>query len=895
MKTIQLFQPDYQPKYVEPQMSYDCNLLKNIDKINLRKYPAEGVLTLEQLKNCLKMQLEQENTYNLPIKSVENFHSVNNDKFLHYNKKLTDLESSWKEIATKAFEKNLNYLKQKESEVRPPKLALYPFLKILPKENYINLILQEIRNLAQNSQSYSLSMSLLSIRLGFLIFREYEVLMKERNGILDKTIDIYNKYLKWYSQTDFSDTEKAVNGRIVWNKLLHENQYYGPSLDKECVEWPYHVFYNLGKFLYKIIINDIKINGDNQSTNSELRQKPAFYKLYRNKGKFLIEQVKPHPIICKLYKDAQSNILTFEATLIPSLCPPRPWISINSGGYALLKTNFVRTPYYAKARQIQFFESLPANQLYPALDSLNQLGSIPWKVNTPVLDILIKVFQEGGSVKLDVPRPPSILLSTDDSMGNENVKDNSCISRTKLELKKKKEEMYSLWCDCLYKLSLANHFRNHVFWLPHNLDFRGRVYPIPPHLTHLGSDLARSILIFAQGKPLGSHGLDWLKIHTINLTGLKKRENLKERLKFANENIDKIVDSAENPLTGDMWWAESDEPWQTLASCMEVVKALKSPNPEKYICCFPVHQDGSCNGLQHYAALGRDQIGAASVNLHPSDTPQDVYSVVVNMVEKLRLKDAENGVKIAQLLEGHLTRKIIKQTVMTTVYGVTKYGARLQIMKQMKDLENFPLEHCWEASTYLTYKTFDSLRTMFESARTIQDWFTNCAYIISTIFGKPIEWKTPLGFQVLQPYFKFNKSTAQVRNVEEKIDSLKQKNSFPPNFIHSLDSSHMMLTSLFCERAGITFMSVHDCFWTHPCTIDIMNKICREQFVALHSEPILDDLSKYLHERYLQNSDVLLEMFTKKEMGHLIETFNSVPEKGSFNLKNVLKSVYFFS
>ncbi|XP_014613955.1 PREDICTED: DNA-directed RNA polymerase, mitochondrial isoform X2 [Polistes canadensis] len=892
LKTIQLFKPDYQPEYIKPQMSYNCNLLKDIDKLNSRKNPAEGVLSLEQLRNSLKMQIEQENKYLLSIKSVENFHSVDNNKLLHYKEKLSDLESSWKEIALKAFERNLKYLEQQELDLKPHKFALYPFLKILPKEQYVDLILQEIRNLSQNSQSYSLTVTLLSVKLGHLVFREYEIFMKEKNGILDKSIDVYNKYLNWYSQTDFSDTKDAVNGRTVWNKLIYENQHHGPSIDKECVEWPYHVLLNIGKFLYKIIINDIKINGDNQSINSLTRQKPAFYTVFRNKGKCLVEQVKPHPILCKLYKDAQSNILTFEATLIPSLCPPRPWISINSGGYALLKTNFVRTPFYAKARQIQLLENIPSSQLYPAFDNLNQLSSIPWKVNTQVLDIVIKVFQEGGSIKLDVPQPPSILSSTDDLIENEDLKD-VCTSKTRLQLKKKKEEMYSLWCDCLYKLSLANHFRNRIFWLPHNLDFRGRVYPVAPHLTHLGSDLARSILIFAQGKPLGPNGLDWLKIHTVNLTGLKKRENLKERLKFANENIDKIIDSAENPLTGDMWWAESDEPWQTLASCMEIVKALKSPNAEKYISSFPVHQDGSCNGLQHYAALGRDQIGAASVNLQPSDKPQDVYSVVVNMVEKIRSKDAEDGVQIAKILEGYLTRKIIKQTVMTTVYGVTKYGARLQIMKQMKDLENFPMEHCWEASTYLTYKTFDSLRTMFESARTIQDWFTNCAYIISTIFDEPIEWKTPLGFQVLQPYVKFKSNNQNLPVL--KIDTLKQRNSFPPNFIHSLDSSHMMLTSLFCERAGITFMSVHDCFWTHPCTIDIMNKICREQFVALHSEPILDDLSKYIYEKYLRDSDTLLKTFTTKEIEYLTHTFNSVPEKGSFNLNNVLKSVYFFS
>ena len=43
-------------------------------------------------------------------------------------------------------------------------------------------------------------------------------------------------------------------------------------------------------------------------------------------------------------------------------------------------------------------------------------------------------------------------------------------------------------------------------------------------------------------------------------------------------------------------------------------------------------QDGSCNGLQHYAALGRDQEGAEQVNLEPSETAGDVYMGVAKMV-----------------------------------------------------------------------------------------------------------------------------------------------------------------------------------------------------------------------------------------------------------------------
>jgi len=48
--------------------------------------------------------------------------------------------------------------------------------------------------------------------------------------------------------------------------------------------------------------------------------------------------------------------------------------------------------------------------------------------------------------------------------------------------------------------------------------------------------------------------------------------------------------------------------------------------------CNAETQDGSCNVLQHYAALGRDVVGAESVNLTPVNAPKDVYSDVLALV-----------------------------------------------------------------------------------------------------------------------------------------------------------------------------------------------------------------------------------------------------------------------
>ena len=136
---------------------------------------------------------------------------------------------------------------------------------------------------------------------------------------------------------------------------------------------------------------------------------------------------------------------------------------------------------------------------------------------------------------------------------------------------------------------------------------------------------------------------------------------------------------------------------------MELKAALDSPDPHAYESALPIHQDGTCNGLQHYAALGGDARGARQVNLETTDRPSDVYTYVANMVEKRMQDDLERHPdnKFAKMLVGKVARKVVKQTVMTTVYGVTFVGAREQIERQLKDRGDVPSEDCYLAAAYL--------------------------------------------------------------------------------------------------------------------------------------------------------------------------------------------------
>jgi DNA-directed RNA polymerase len=104
----------------------------------------------------------------------------------------------------------------------------------------------------------------------------------------------------------------------------------------------------------------------------------------------------------------------------------------------------------------------------------------------------------------------------------------------------KNMETHALRCEFLLRLNIAQSFKNvNCLYFPHNLDFRGRTYPIPPHLNHMGADISRGILEFAEGEKLGPNGLYWLKVHLANVMG-KDKITFPERVKYVESIIDTV-------------------------------------------------------------------------------------------------------------------------------------------------------------------------------------------------------------------------------------------------------------------------------------------------------------------------------------------------------------------
>ncbi|XP_047170921.1 DNA-directed RNA polymerase 1B, mitochondrial isoform X1 [Vigna umbellata] len=584
-----------------------------------------------------------------------------------------------------------------------------------------------------------------------------------------------------------------------------------------------------------------------------------------------------------LEKSARHVVIPY----MPMLVPPINWTRYDKGGYFFLPSYVMRI--HGARQQREAVKRATKSQLEPVFEALDTLGNTKWRVNKRVLCVIDQIWANGGGLadlvdREDVPLPEE-----------PDTEDEAEIRKWKWKVKavkKENSEKHSQRCDIELKLAVARKMKDEEgFYYPHNLDFRGRAYPMHPYLNHLGSDLCRGILEFAEGRPLGKSGLHWLKIHLANLyAGGVDKLSHNDRIAFTENHLDDIFDSSDRPLEGNRWWLQAEDPFQCLAACMNLSEALRSPNPETTISHMPVHQDGSCNGLQHYAALGRDKLGAAAVNLVGGDQPADVYSGIAARVLEIMKSDAEKDPQTnpnalhARRIISQVDRKLVKQTVMTSVYGVTYIGAREQIKRRLKercaiedDIELFTAA-CYAARTTLT-----ALEEMFEAARSIMDWLGDCAKVIAST-NQAVRWITPLGLPVVQPYRQLGrhliKTSLQILTLQRETDKVmakRQRTAFPPNFVHSLDGSHMMMTAVACKKAGLNFAGVHDSYWTHACDVDEMNKILREKFVELYDAPVLENLS----ESFQKNFPTL--------------NFPPLPERGDFDLREVLESTYFFN
>jgi len=699
---------------------------------------------------------------------------------------------------------------------------------------------------------------------------------------------------------------QAAGGKATEDNDLEKRpvEVKPPLFERES--WPTTIRTKVAAILISALIDSAKVNvvrehPDTKALVSQIQPAMAHTTIHK-KGK-KVGVILPNKFLTDMMKREPRG--DFLARHLPMLVEPEPWSAFDKGGFLGTPSALVRVKNGEREQRIYTNAAAERGDLEQVMKGLDVLGRTGWRINNPVFDVMLEAWNSGEEVanipalQPEITIPPEPEASEDANARREWLKAVKAADN-------KRSGLHSERCFMNFQLEIARSFRNQTFYFPHNMDFRGRAYPLPTYLNHMGADNVRGLLKFSEGKALGEAGLRWLKVHLSNVFGYDKA-SLKEREQFTVDHHADIVDSATSPLTGQRWWLQAEDPWQCLAACFELKAALDSPDPTMFVSHLPVHQDGTCNGLQHYAALGGDTWGAQQVNLEPGDRPADVYSAVANLVKESIAADIKDENVMALALDGKVTRKVVKQTVMTNVYGVTFMGAKAQIQKQLDAA--YPrlfIEHGIPVpllASYLATKVFKALSTMFRGAHDIQFWLGECAGRVCRAltpeqldrlgetkdsekpkgrkltmaakllaskkrptndelldhFRSTIVWTTPLRMPIAQPYRKtasrcietcLQDLNLQVPERTDPVHRRKQLQAFPPNFIHSLDASHMLLSALECDERGLSFAAVHDSFWTHAADIDTMNVVLRDSFIRIHGEDVIGRLASEFEARY---------------------------------------------
>lgn len=597
--------------------------------------------------------------------------------------------------------------------------------------------------------------------------------------------------------------------------------------------------------------------------------------------------------------ELMSLVSEVDIELFPMRKAPKPWeygkFTHSDFGIGLIKHAHKEAIRKSKINDLTFL-----------IDTLNKLGNTGWRINSFVFEVFKKTKRlEKNPFKFSK------------------------------EVDKEKKESLIIEIDAIEKLAEKN--LNNVFYHIYNVDFRGRIYPNTAFLHEQSSDNAKGLLLLDEAVPLGEEGYYWLCVHTANMYGNDK-VSLDDRVMWVQDNFDSLMSYVNDPYQNDDWM-NADKPLCFLACCYEL-SMLSNWHGDGYATedfpsCLPIYIDGSNNGVQHLVAMSKDEKIAPLVNLVPQEVPGDVYMYIAeaaiehinnlvkdipedkinkfdNFFEELsalkkevsdnqlhkerfrlslkKLKEFRNHnfdyatiaypIYWSKITDPKVWRKTLKRNVMTLAYGGTARGMGQQIIDDTRSFSEYhrDMEDFWgrrlgadvHALCYEKLKGPANMLKMFEALAaqendkdkpiTYNNVITNFPFVHS--YREPEIKRVNLYYG--EDRIRLNIQVWQ----EATLKKSKQKTGASPNIVHSLDAVHL---SMVIHDANYLVTVVHDSFGCHAGNMGHMFNHVRDKFVELY------------------NLEPLTHILSQMGATHLI------PEKGTLNVEDVIKSDFAFA
>jgi len=579
-------------------------------------------------------------------------------------------------------------------------------------------------------------------------------------------------------------------------------------------------------------------------------------------GKTIIH-VEVSESVMDLIVSGHSEMELMRLVYHPMCCPPLDWKVVDNaivGGYRLQRSQFVRD--WRGDHPTDYTE----HDVSRVLDALNAIQAVEWRIDERILGLADALYKTNSSqfdnaIKYLSERPRIPPFNKDATEAERKTR-----RQVKEQLKADWQAAASVRIAQLQAISTARQCVDQPVYFPHNLDWRGRVYPQTTFLSPQGFDLQKALLRYAEKLPIGPTGMDDMKIAAAGHAGVDK-VSFEDRIKWFDSQY---PDPTKFDPLEDLRWVDYDSPFLFVQLIQEISDAVKSGLGEHFLSDVSACVDGSQNGLQHLSAIGRDAIGGRAVNLIDAEVPADLYADVSDIVYTSILGDQEHAVASGQVADElgeplpplvwprrlevrKARRSVVKRSVLAYPYGVTKAGMRDGLIADghLSGVEGSRHRNAW----YLAEKIDGAVRSVVINAAMLMDWFRSVADA-SAAENKSIKWVAPSGFPVNMHYFV--QTSREIRTClgrlhiretrnRDSVDGPAQVRGIVANFIHSLDASHLVLTVLKAVSLDYrSFHFVHDSYGCHVGRIRELGVVLRDEFVTMHESNPLNDFANGL-------------------------------------------------
>ena len=705
------------------------------------------------------------------------------------------------------------------------------------------------------------------------------------------------------------------------------------------IDFPKADHVQIGNALLDIMCNSVYQNGE-----------PVFLRQIVRDGVKTSYVLQPSEFLGEWVEAFKEHVSQLSPAYAPCVVPPRDWKSPFNGGF---HTEKVASRVRLVKGKREDVKRLTQKQMPSVYKAVNALQKTKWQINKPVLAVMEEVIK--ANLGYGMPSFQPVIDSKNKPANPVPVEFQHLKGRELKEMLTPEQwDAFIAWKGECVKLYTAETKRGSkaasvvrmigqarkyslfdAIYFVYALDSRSRVYAQSSTLSPQSNDLGKSLLRFTEGRAISSvEALNWFCVAGANLWGWDKKQfHVRVSNVLDSEFQEMCRDIASDPLTFTQW-VGADEPYQFLAWAMEYAEYLDLVDEgrgDEFRTHLPVHQDGSCSGIQHYSAMLKDTVGAKAVNLYPSDAPQDIYGAVAQVVigkNSLHMQASDADVfKSGNLeLQGEalrtmasawdsigITRSLTKKPVMTLPYGSTRLTCRESVIDYIVDLEEKEAQAAimegrsinpvhpfaddrqdyltaGKAYNYMTALIWPSISEVVKAPIVAMKMIRSLARFAAKL-NKGLEYTLPTGFILFQKIM----STEMLRvrthimgdihmavyfNEETDIvDETAMMGAAAPNFVHGHDASHLILTVCDMVDKGITSIAViHDSFGTHADRTPDLRMSLKVQMVGMYDK-----------------THALQKLLEEHEERWMIDTGIEVPEQGDFDVKLILESEYCFA